>query len=416
PHSRLEYGVTYGVTVASSIKALIDPSIHIAQDFTWNFDTAERKIIDYYPAHNSNSFGPDELISIKFNFDVDTISILDGGISVQYFDTSTGSLINVNPSDINYSYANREATYSKPGGFDFETQVFVDVNALLRDADGTPANQYLSLDFVTASEFMGVTDYSPFGSYVDPDADIWVKFVDNIREDSLNYVTDLVVYDCYGSVPGTISLDNVYKNILRFYPSFSVLESFCNHQVTVGSHIEGVRNQKRDVVFQYVFQTDGLSIDSVSFDTSYYDYGYISTDTDIVVNFSKEVFVADITGIYLQGPYGMGEYFSVSKSYDRLTITPWSQLDYDSDYTLVIEFNAVQGPNGEQLASDLYEYFTTEAEQLSEPSAALLPVATSSTYPSAKALKIPGKPSNLTLKREYLKTEDPTYAKAVEIK
>ncbi len=260
-----------------------------------------------------------------------------------------------------------------------------------------------SWSFTTDSFEVESVSVSSFAGLVDIDSDITVNFSDSVdyyNSSNIYIVDNFTGFEVLASVyrfSDTITVDPIsnlsYDRSYTLVVEYDAVENDNGVTLKFDYEYDFITEDEPFIPVADDFYVDGVSA------TTY--LGGVEVDSDITVNFSESVFVNDSSGIYLEDDFGSVVFATVITLFDSVIIDPFSLLDYDSFYTVVVEYDAVESSSFGVMLDNDYEYlFLTEEDPFffASASQAMTRKVRSSALVSPKAYKVPAQPVMLNKK------------------
>ncbi len=375
PVSALRYDTQYEVFVGTGLYSSISSSIRLENNFTWKFTTQQRIMTSEFPLDGSDNFSLNDTIYYNFNFDVDR-SIFNSSntstcaMKITYYTAAGNQKVkcgSVKTTNLRHaSFSASDFAYGTTFNVNLDEKKVVH----LQSGQSLSNNSNNNKTFVIQDKYMTVVSNSPTSSNTDVWPLIYAKFVGDVYlydDDSINGSIQL-----YEKCTGNYRNGDVYTdNEFLYFNPWNPLESFCDYTMYVGDDIYGFDGEDREgSSYSWNFSTGGLELDYFEFTIADYFWNTVDIDTSITLDFNKDVDIQWYSGINLYEDMG---FFSLPLSTteytygDQLVVNPIFSLDYDTDYRLEVDYDALVGPNGEELEADEIIYFTTEEDPFTGP-------------------------------------------------
>jgi len=357
----LSYDTEYRVTVTPRVSSSLNSDIALPSNFSWTFRTQERRVTSFSLSENTNDFSPGTEIVLETNFDINAAnSFLDLAALEDPSISATAELV---------SSRRLEIASSETVRFGFNQSIFVSYS--LEGTEGPRLTDRFTV--LSASSLLFASDRRPFNNESGVDADEIISFtmadvvipenlVNSIESFPENFIS---IGDCFGDrVDGDLSVFGSDNNRFEFIPRFNFIPD-CRYNVRVipGNRLNDSNVETGESLWS--FRTADFRVDSVSVESDVFGDAFITTDIEI--DFNETLSDFNDFRVELVNDFGRREDVDAFVSGDDLIVFPTNPLglDFDTEYTLFIYFDAVTSVSGFNLREDFEYSFRTELDPFS---------------------------------------------------
>ena len=366
PSSDFDPGKQYSVSIPAGAFQNAD-NIATANETTFTFTTLSAPIItENTPNNGATVVLVNSDIVLTFNVDVTAVS----GKSITLSPTgSTAITIPVNDSQV--SIVNNTVTIDLSSDLDFNTQYGVSIPVgAFQNADNLSTTIATSFTFTSQPDAPIISMHSPDNNDTDVSiaTDIILTFTVDVTAVSGKNITLTPAGDSAITIPVTDSQVSIVNNTITIDLSSDLIPAKQYSVSIPAGAFQNLVNTPSPNETIFTFTT--LAVPIITENTPNNDATVVSVNSDIVLTFNVDVTRVNGKNITVSPVVGGSDIIipvtdsRVSIANNVVTVNPFSDLDFNTEYSILVPAGAFQNLDNLPTTTDTSFTFTTQLENL----------------------------------------------------